>query len=132
MTTSCWFAQFSSQPCEGGLIRAHLIPKQRFRAEFPNGAVLVDGKWLRAVEGQFMREDPEVEIAARRTLAELQDDERAWRPCCGGLVGLTGHHGDFDGHRLHISFTELPSETIEYAAELGFLPRLERTYGPPK
>jgi hypothetical protein len=33
MRPDCWLAQFSTKPCEGRLIRAHLIPRQLLKRE---------------------------------------------------------------------------------------------------
>lgn len=32
-TRVCWLAQFSDEPCDGPIDRAHLVPKQRIRRQ---------------------------------------------------------------------------------------------------
>ncbi len=44
--TSCWLARFSSVPCEGRLIRAHLIPRQLLRREGHGGMVDDPRTWV--------------------------------------------------------------------------------------
>lgn len=140
MKAECWFRDLArAGPCEGALVRCHLIDQQEMRKRFPKGAVKIDGRWF-SVQ-RLRRPDPEMSELAhliddepvRRTLEELQADERSFVPGCGGLVGLSGHHGRFDfaAHdrsRLIVPRSMLPAETIEYAAELELTPWLERTY----
>lgn len=106
---------------------AHLIPKQTIRREFPKGAVRIEGVWQRPVEALFL---PDELDPPRRTLRELQQDPRVWVPMCGGLVGIGGHHGMFDGLRLRIERAMLPESLEEYAAETGLGWYLDRTFGP--
>ncbi len=48
MKQRCWFREIpGAGPCEGSLVRCHLISKDRLKKEFPKGAVLVAGKWER-------------------------------------------------------------------------------------
>lgn len=52
---------------------------------------------------------------------------------CGGLTGLGGHHGMFDGgspNKLRLRFADLPPNTVRFAEEHGLVPWLERKYGP--
>jgi hypothetical protein len=127
----CWFAKLpGSGPCEGQLVRVHLISKQQLRRTFPKGAVLIGGRWQPPVEAAFVPQDGE---PARRTLRELQDDPRAWVPGCGGMSGLAGHHGRLDssphnGTRLRLARAQLPAAVEEYAAELGLTWWLDKTY----
>lgn len=56
-------------------------------------------------------------------------DPRSWVPACGGITGITGHHGAFDTARtLRLPFEALPAGTVALAAELGLTWYLERTY----
>jgi hypothetical protein len=113
-------------------VRVHLITKAEIKRTFPKGAVRIDGVWQRPIEAQFLPEDFEPVF---RTLEQLQDDERAWVPGCGGLVGLSGHHGQLDSSahdrtRLRIPRVLLPPAVEEYAEELGLVYWLTKTYGP--
>jgi hypothetical protein len=101
--TECFFAGWPSVgPCDGRLIRAHLIPQQKIK---------------RAVRGD------------ERTLKDWLADERGWVPCCGGPMGLSGHHGALDvSRKLRIAWEQLPPGLVEFATELDLLPWLERTY----
>lgn len=105
--TECWLARFGvyergpMPPCEGRLIRAHLIKRQTLLRELP------------------------AEVAARAI-----DDPRSWVPACGGPQGNGGHHGMADHSRtLRIPYDNLPAGLIELAAETGLLWWLEREYG---
>jgi hypothetical protein len=80
--------------CEGGLIRAHLIPRQLIAR--------VGGRQL---------------------------DRRSYVLACGGLSGLSGHHGMFDSSKkLRVAREELPPVLFEFADELGLGWYIERTY----
>lgn len=71
-------------PCDGRLIKAHLVKRQVLRREFDKPT-------------------------AKRLIAS-QD---SWVWCCGGAVGLGGHHGRFDGHRLRIPRHCLPVAFVD-------------------
>ena len=129
MTPGCFLAAFSGLPCEGALVKAHLIPKQLMRRTVPKGAVRIDGVWQRPVEALFILAD-ELD-PPRRTLRELQEDSRSWVPACGGLTGISGHHGMLDHSRLlRIPRFEIPEHVEEYARELGLMWWIDREYGP--
>ena len=104
--TGCWLAQFSDTPCDGQLIRAHLLPKQKIRQE-------INARRLTKAEKQ-----------------ELYWDPRCWVPACGGPTGIGGHHGLLDGLKLTVPRAALPEGLEEFAAELGLSWWLDRTYGP--
>ena len=110
----CWVAANvpGAGPCDGRLIRAHLVPQQLLRREL-------------GVEGR-----------------RAAEDERSWVWCCGGMTGLGGHHGLIDVRaRVHdplrIERRWLPPAVEEFAAEKDPLCKqpgaisvyLERTYG---
>ena len=59
-------------------------------------------------------------------------DDRSWVWACGGIVGLSGHHGQFDQHRLIVPRESLPQAVEVLAAEVGLLAWLDRRYGPRK
>jgi hypothetical protein len=108
-TEPCWFASVpGAGPCDGPLVRCHLLPKHVLRQNFPKG-----------FEG--------------RALAVLQADPRSWVWGCGGSMGLGGHHGQLDTSRtLRIPRELIPTGTEEFAAELGLTPWLDREYGVPE
>jgi hypothetical protein len=66
----------------------------------------------------------------RRSLHALLNDPRVWVWGCGGAMGLSGHHGMVDSHRLPISRSAIPSDLETYAEELGLAWELDRAYGP--
>jgi hypothetical protein len=96
---TCFLARFSRVPCSGRLVKAHLIPRQVLKREVGKG-------WSRYVK-----------------------DERSFVPACGGLVGLSGHHGALDHYALRIPRAAIPAGTEELAAELGLTWWLDRRYG---
>lgn len=117
----CFFADRSS--CDGYLIRAHLIPRQLIKREFPYGALFDDGRWRRAT-----RYEDRYDLA-HRTVDELINDERTWVPCCGGLQGNSGHHGQLDHSRtLRITREQLPAMVRHFAEELRLTWWIEREY----
>ena len=123
--TECFLKAFTDVPCEGQLVRAHLIPKQTIRKEFPKGAFKIDGVWISARRADHLEGfDPDF-----RTTAQMQDDYRSWVPACGGICGISGHHGMLDGYRLQIPRGWLPGDVEEYAQETGLGWYLDRTYG---
>lgn len=131
MKPACFFkGKPGAGPCDGALIRAHLIPRQLLRREFPKGVAFCDeqGRWV-DVRGAWAFDDDKG--PRFRSLRELCDDERSWVPCCGGPLGPGGHHGQLDQSRhLRIPRADLPAEVEEFAAELGLLWWVEREYGP--
>lgn len=110
MRPVCWPADqgLTVTACDGQLIRAHLIPKQRIRRE----------------------------LRAGRTVAELREimwDSRAWVWCCGGPTGSGGHHGQIDYSRtIRILRAQLPPELEAFAEQYGLEWSLEHDYGPRK
>jgi hypothetical protein len=110
----CWLAQFSDKPCEGRVIKAHLIPRRKLREV-----------WVRAHRGSLPSGLP----TRHKTLSELIDDPRTWIPACGGITGQAGHHGMLDMSRtLRIPWEMIPGSTKHLAAQIGLLPWLEHEY----
>jgi hypothetical protein len=72
------------------------------------------------------------------TLEDLMWHPDSWRPACGGITGIGGHHGKFDFARsLKVPRWAIPEETEELAkwmdVALGrevFGVFLDREYGP--
>lgn len=103
----CWFSMLpDAGPCDGRLVRCHLIPKQKIKREaaffpYPGGA------------------------------KALVADPRCWVWGCGGPMGPGGHHGQFkpDGPRP-IARHRLPPGLEEFAEEMGLEWWLDWCYGP--
>lgn len=105
--SECYLAQHGEMErgdpmpsCQGQLIKAHLIPRQVLTREMPGD------------QAQFAIEDGVT-----------------WRPACGGLMGVSGHHGLFDSsRRLRLPPEAIPSSLIGFAREHGLLWWLIREY----
>lgn len=120
---ACWFAgREEAGPCDGVLIRAHLVPKQRIRRELDSRRARLRREGVERLGGLLVI--PE----------SMEDgvvwDRRAWVPMCGGIMGNAGHHGAFDHRQLRIARGDLPAVVEEFAAEFGLEWSLERDYGP--
>jgi hypothetical protein len=101
---NCWLAQFSRVSCDGQLVRAHLLPRQRIVREVTKG--------LPAAEAFQIIWDP-----------------RCWVPACGGVTGVGGHHGALDGRILSVPRSALPEGLEAFAAEYGLVWSLDRDFG---
>lgn len=99
----CFFEHLGG--CEGRLVRAHLIPKNRLRRHL---------------------------LYERRLSNEAINtavwDDRVWVPMCGGPTGIGGHHGMFDNKQIRLNYVELPTAVKEFAAEYGLEWSLEKDY----
>lgn len=106
--TVCWVKEHVlhvGTRCDGELVKAHLIPKQRIRRELKAG-----------------RSDEQLEA--------LVWDPRVWVPVCGGPTGIGGHHGMLDYSRtVRIPREILPAGLEEFAREHGLSWSLDRDYG---
>jgi hypothetical protein len=90
-------------PCDGRLVKAHLIPQQTLLRELP------------------------AELSA-----SLVWDRRVWVLACGGIMGNAGHHGHLDySKRIRVPRKQIPAATEEFAQQydLGWV--LDRLYGRP-
>lgn len=141
MKARCWFREIpGAGRCDGSLVRAHLIPKQFLKREFPKGVCRVieeiggdpeapthapPGPWMKVERAHL-----EATGLEYRSLHALISDPRIWRWGCGGPTGIGGHHGKVDGLQLRISRYKLPQSVEEFADELGITWWLDRTYGP--
>jgi hypothetical protein len=103
MSPSCWFEYLGG--CDGRLVKAHLIPKQRIKREV------------------------RVPVTVGYGINEVVWDERCWTWMCGGPTGIGGHHGAFDAKQIRIQPWDLPPSLLEYAQEYGLEWCLERDYG---
>lgn len=99
VSRSCFFAGWpDAGPCDGRLIRAHLVPRQVLKRELNAGPSVID-------------------------------DPRTWVWCCGGPMGVSGHHGKFDSSRtLRIPRHRLPAGFVSFMDELGLGWWIDRTY----
>jgi hypothetical protein len=127
----CFFARRpGAGACDGALIRAHLIPAQRIKREYPRGAYASEGQpWVpvpRDVDPELRRRAP----GMFKPLDEIVWDPRVWVPLCGGPTGIGGHHGKFDGRSIRLRREDLPAAVEEFAAQYGLGWSLERDYGP--
>lgn len=87
-------------PCEGALVKAHLIPRQVIHRELQP-----DDAW------------------------DVIRDDRSWVWACGGIMGPDGHHGMLDRERsLRIPYHRLPATLFMLAEEHGLSWWLEREY----
>lgn len=97
----CFLRRFTPLPCDGRLVKAHLIPRQLLLRE----------------------------IAVERSAGAVWDD-RVWVWACGGITGVSGHHGMLDASRtLRIPRAALPPDLEEFADEHGLGWWLDREYG---
>lgn len=130
---ACFFAGWPDvTPCEGQLVRAHLIAKGRIKKAFRNGAWRDGERWINRIPDEAL-DDPETIAAWRHlTLEEIQADRRCWIPVCGGLTGIGAHHGQLDNpsSKLRLTRAQLTLDVEEFAAEFGFEALLDREYGP--
>jgi hypothetical protein len=121
----CFFAgRRGWGPCDGALIRAHVVPKRMMKREL----------WA-----PLNREHPPMK--AREILGGLIWDPRAWVPCCGGPTGIGGHHAELDTPGLslapRLTRAELPEGLEDFVRELDgmlagrepFAVWMDKTYG---
>lgn len=99
----CYFADLpGAGPCDGRLVRCHLIPRQTLKRE------------LNA--GRSVLEDPRSWV---------------WG-CGGAMGAGGGHHGMFDtARRLRVPRHRLPPEFVEWCEGLGLGWYVDREFGPP-
>jgi hypothetical protein len=94
-------------PCEGRLVRCHLIARQELERHPVFAGLDV--------------------IAAHNFVY----DSRVWVWGCGGITGLSGHHGAFDYARsIRLPRLSLPEGLEQLAGELELEWYLDRVYGP--
>ena len=120
MKPRCFAADLpGAGPCDGRLVRAHLIPQSMLKREWSASKM---GRGTSVGNG----------LAAQRWRKQemLVWDPRAWVWMCGGISGAAGHHGQLDfAKTLRIPRHRIPAGTEEMAVELGFGWWLDRTYG---
>jgi hypothetical protein len=111
----CWLARFSDRPCDGALVRVHLLPKRELKK-----------LWREVHHGRRRGDERTLPFSS---FEEMWKDPRTWVPGCGGPMGNAGHHGMLDTSRtLRIPFDALPAATVELAEELRLSWWLEREY----
>lgn len=114
----CFLAQFSERPCEGRLVRAHLVRQQVIQRELLDARGQVNELLGAQGKGRLPRSH------------DLRWDSRTWVWACGGPTGNGGHHGMLDHSRtLRVPRAALPEDVEEFAAEFGLGWWLDREYG---
>lgn len=108
----CWFE--GKGPCDGRLVRAHLIPRQRIAREL----------FTRFREQDMTRPD-----AAQKAF-DLAWSDDVWVPMCGGPTGVGGHHGLFDSRRISIARAALPEKVERFAETWSLEWSLTADFGP--
>lgn len=97
----CFLAPFSDKPCDGRLVRVHLISRSLLKRN------LSPADALRAI-----------------------NDPRSWVWGCGGPMGNGGHHGMLDHSKtLRVPRLALPLGTEALAIETHLAWWLDRHYG---
>lgn len=131
MARRCFFHGWpEAGPCNGRLIRAHLIPQQLIKRTCPDGLYRYGDVWLPPARVREL-EAPSLDMSGFpwRSCSALLMDPRSWVWCCGGPTGAQGHHGMLDYSRtIRIPRDRLPAGVEEFAAELGLLWWVDRTY----
>lgn len=124
---ACFLAQFTDTPCEGALVRCHILQRQWLRQEYPEGAVWLPGAPTAVSARDLRRDHVAYDDTARFTdLATLENHEALWVWGCGGALGNGGHHGMFDGYKLAVPRLRVPIEARLLIAHLGLFPKWER------
>jgi hypothetical protein len=123
---TCWLAEHGVHergpmpPCDGQLVRAHLLPRQHMRKAWATIHHLRGSRSPRAA----------IHSLTHNRLSEYVEDPRGWVAACGGPQGNGGHHAMLDVARtLRVPPQELPEGLWHLAAELGLTWWLEREYG---
>ena len=97
----CWLAQFSSVPCDGHLVKAHLVERQLIRKEFPYGAAITpDGNLVPAPRRDLWPTEAGIYVGMVPK-RDLMVDPRSYVWACGGAMGNSGHHGMLDNYQIH-------------------------------
>jgi hypothetical protein len=122
MSAVCFLAAFSDRPCDGRLVKCHLIPRRTIAEAVQVG--------LQARRRTFEISLAEYDAMIGGAIVRANRDERSWVWGCGGPMGPTGHHGMLDASRtLRIPRHRLPAGLEEFAEELGLGWYLDREYG---
>lgn len=122
---ACFLAPFAKGACWGPTDRAHLIPKQVIKRQFPFGAM------RRVDTGEVCAQRRNEDFAALGVTWEpvamkhVIWDDRVWVHAC------RRHHGDFDNYRIRLWRADLPQSVFEFAAQYGLSWRLERDFPGP-
>lgn len=90
--------------------------------------VMENDQEMTGCEGRLIR----VHLIPRQVIERAGGDvldPRSYVAACGGIMGLSGHHGAFDSsRRLRIPRVELPETLVEFARTLDLEWWLDRTY----
>lgn len=117
----CWFQTRGG--CDGRMDRAHFLPKQAIKKQYPYGVMRREHDGLIAacqrgeqyISGGVPWEPVSLDLVVW--------DERCWTWMC------RKHHSDFDAHLFRIARTDLPACLEEYAAEHFLMSRLDHDFG---
>lgn len=101
MKARCFLARFSDRPCDGRLIKAHLLPRQLLKREGGAAAIADPRSYVMACGGPMGN---------------------------GGHHGMLDQRGC---RPLRVPRYALPPGVAELADELGLSWWLDREYGPP-
>jgi hypothetical protein len=124
---TCWLAEHgvhesgSMPPCDGALVKAHLIPKR-----------LLKGVWKKVHHDRYhtFTELPFDFVRTYKSREKFIWDPAGWVWACGGIVGNAGHHGMLDSSRtLKVPRMELPPDTELFAANVGLAWYLDHEFG---
>jgi hypothetical protein len=120
MNPGCFLAAHGVQerpaPCDGRLVRCHLIPKRMLKEV-----------WRSVHNARWPYDVSKPKLPA--TLDQLIWDPRTWVLGCGGPMGNAGHHGMLDTARtLRLPRECIPTRTELFARELGLAWWMECEY----
>jgi hypothetical protein len=94
--------------------------------------ILEKGDVMQSCEGALIRAHliPQ-QLLKRWGHHHLVNDPATWVWACGGIMGVSGHHGLMDhSRRLWLPYEAIPSRTIECAKAIGLDWWLEHEYRP--
>jgi hypothetical protein len=116
----CWFKGLpDAGPCEGRLVKCHLVKQQVLKRE------------IRSARAEYARTGvtPNHLLIPKSMEAALLAEPWTWVWGCGGPMGPGGHHGQFkpDGPKP-IPLSLLPVDFTRRMAELGLWWYVERTF----
>lgn len=116
MAELCWLAQFApagAEECRGPMQRCHLVTKRRLRE-----------LWRQVHHPKSVRPKGWVRAALPKTLQQLLEDPRLWRPGC------ERHHRLMDERRsLRVPRWAIPTETETFCLTVELDSWLDREYG---
>lgn len=97
----------------------HVLPKQKIRRQFPWGAWRADDGTLTPI--------PRHDAHDERRPVDVGLGNLLMDPRNGVMLGRW-HHDQLEARAWRPTFDAWPADVFEFAAELGMIPALERTY----